>query len=67
MQRYAISELESVRAQYRAQGQRIRVRYRGPRAQSVGRVMPSGYVRSSYNAKSDCLKADATHFVVYSI
>lgn len=47
---HPIAELEQVRAQYRAQGIKIRVRFRGPR-------------RDRY--KQTCLKRDARTFAVY--
>lgn len=47
---HPIAELEQVRAQYRAQGIKIRVRFRGPR-------------RDRY--KQTCLKQDARTFAVY--
>jgi hypothetical protein len=64
-----IAKLEEVRAAYRAAGTTIRVRYRGPRAVSVGREMSrpdkTTYTRSYHRAMQDCLIADATHFTVY--
>jgi len=55
---------------YKASGIPIRLRYRGPRMASVGRLMmrPDGsfYKRTRIRAKQDCLIADATHFSVYS-
>ena len=64
-----IELLEDVRASYRAAGTTIRVRYRGPRAVSVGREMSrpdkTTYTRSYHRAMQDCLIADATHFTVY--
>ena len=62
---HPIETLGAVKAEYAAKGIKIRVRYRGPRAVAIGRLMPSGYRRSKYNAYQDCLKADATHFSVY--
>jgi len=59
----------NVLAAYRAAGIPIRIRYRGPRAQSVGREMPrrrgTTYRRTRNQANQDCLMADATHFTVY--
>jgi hypothetical protein len=65
-----IEKLEEVRNAYRAAGTTIRVRYRGPRAVSVGREMSrpdkTTYTRSYHRAMQDCLKSDATHFTVYN-
>ena len=47
---HPIAELEQVRAQYRAQGIKIRVRFRGPRRD---------------RHKQTCLKRDARTFAVY--
>ena len=62
--------LELVRRSYKAAGIKVRVVYRGPRAQSIGRMMPGvngypSYKRSAYSAQASCLKADATSFAVY--
>jgi hypothetical protein len=62
--------LNLVRAFFKAEGVNIRVAYRGPRAQSVGRIMKgyngySNYKRSRFSAQSSCLKSDATSFAVY--
>jgi hypothetical protein len=60
-----------VLAAYRAAGIPIRIRFRGPRTASVGRLMPripasAGFYRRTRNqANQDCLLADATHFSVY--
>ena len=60
---------EQVLAAYRETNTRIRLRYRGPRAVSIGREMrgDSGrtYLRSRHRAMQDCLIADATHFTIY--
>ena len=62
---------ERVLAAYRAAGIPIRIRFRGSRAASVGRLMPripasAGFYRRHRNqANQDCLLADATHFSVY--
>lgn len=60
---------ETVLAAYRAAGIPIRIRFRGPRVQSVGRPMPrldgTTYRRHYNQAMQDCLLADATHFTVY--
>jgi hypothetical protein len=60
---------ERVLAAYRTAGIPIRIRYRGPRVQSVGREMPrldgTTYRRRYNQAMQDCLLADATHFSVY--
>lgn len=64
-----IERLEEVRAAYRAADTTIRVRYRGPRAVSIGRTMTCGthtYTRCRVRAMQDCLKSDATHFTVYN-
>lgn len=60
---------EIVLAAYRAAGIKVRLRYRGPRAVSVGRTMIGvnghEYKRPRNRAMQDCLMADATHFTVY--
>ena len=62
---------QKVLAAYRAAGIPIRIRFRGSRAASVGRLMPripasAGFYRRHRNqANQDCLLADATHFSVY--
>lgn len=64
-----ISMRERVVAAYRAAGIPIRIRYRGPRAVSIGRIMtrPDGstYRRCRIRAYQDCLAADAEYFSVY--
>ena len=62
---HEISELATVRAHYKALGLAIRIRFRGPRAHTIGMRMPSGFRRTSTAARQDCLKADATGFSVY--
>ena len=62
---------EQVLAAYRDAGIPIRIRFRGPRAHSVGREMPCinstrTYRRTRHQANQDCLLADATHFTVYA-
>ena len=44
---------------------KIKLRYRGPRAQSIGRVGRGGYKRTRTMARQDCLKQDATSVAVY--
>jgi hypothetical protein len=60
---------EQVLSAYADAGIKPRFRYRGPRAQSVGRRMPrlggGTYLRSRNQSQSYCLIADATHFTVY--
>ena len=60
---------ETMLAMYRERGIKVRLRYRGPRAQSIGRTMVrndgSTYRRSRVRAMQDCLLQDATHFTVY--
>lgn len=60
---------ETVLSLYREAGIRIRIRFRGSRVQSIGRLMPrldgSTYRRTRHQAHQDCLLADATHFTVY--
>jgi hypothetical protein len=60
---------EQVLAAYRETNTRIRLRYRGPRAVSIGREMTRNdnttYLRSRHRAMQDCLIADATHFTIY--
>jgi hypothetical protein len=65
-----ISMREKVLAAYADAGVKIRLRYRGPRSQSVGREMPCigsdrTYRRTRTQANQDCLLDDATHFTVY--
>ena len=66
-----IAMRERVLAAYRAAGIPIRLRFRGSRIESVGRLMPripasAGFYRRTRNqANQDCLLADATHFSVY--
>lgn len=63
---------ETVLNAYREAGVKVRLRYRGPRSQAVGRMMPripsvgGFYSRSRTRAMQDCLIADATHFTVYT-
>lgn len=61
---------ETMLEMYRELGIKVRLRYRGPRAHSVGREMPCigsdrTYRRTRHQANQDCLLADATHFTVY--
>lgn len=62
---------ENIRCAYKDAGIKIRIRFRGPRKDSVGRLMPripsvGGFYRRTRNqANQDCLIADATHFTVY--
>ena len=60
---------EDVRDAYKDAGIKIRLRFRGSRVQSIGRLMPrldgSTYRRTRHQAHQDCLIADATHFTVY--
>jgi hypothetical protein len=67
--RIPIELREQVLAAYAATDIKPRLRYRGPRAQSVGRRMPrldgGTYPRNRHQAQSYCLLADATHFTVY--
>lgn len=65
-----IAMRERVLAAYRDAGIPIRIRFRGSRAASVGRLMPCigsdrTYRRTRNQANQDCLLADATHFSVY--
>lgn len=53
-----ISELDAVKAHYRAQGIAIRIRYRGPRRKGANGLI-------SLAGKQDCLKRDARAFAVY--
>ena len=67
-----MSMLEMTRIAYKDAGIKIRVVYRGPRAQSVGRVMPGSngypsYKRSRNSAQSTCMKCDATSFAIYPL
>jgi hypothetical protein len=63
---------ETVLKLYKDVGMKIRLRYRGSRAQSVGRLMPrypasaGFYKRTRNQANQDCLLADATHFTIYN-
>jgi hypothetical protein len=53
---------------YRAAGIKIRLRYRGPRVDSIGRLLKCGntyYKRTPIQAQNTCLKVDATNFTVY--
>jgi hypothetical protein len=60
---------EQVLSAYADSGIKPRLRYRGPRAHSIGRRMPrldgGTYPRSRNQSQSYCLIADATHFTVY--
>lgn len=61
---------QKVLSAYRAAGIPIRIRFRGPRAASIGREMPCigsdrTYRRTRSQANQDCLLADATHFCIY--
>jgi len=59
----------NIRNAYKDAGIKIRIRFRGPRKDSVGREMPrldgTTYRRTRNQANQDCLMADATHFTVY--
>lgn len=69
-QSFDIGQLEYVRAIAKANGQRIRVRFRGPRAISVGRAMDNNhgvYRHTKNQSKLECLKADAEWFRVYPL
>ena len=60
--------LDEVRNAYASRGIPVRVRFRGPRVQSVGDKMDNNhgvYRRTFTQAAAECLKADATHFSVY--
>lgn len=65
-----ISMRDEVLAAYRAAGIPVRIRFRGPRAHSVGRQMPTmterTYARTRYQAQSYCLREDADRFTVYN-
>lgn len=66
-----ISLRETLLQLYKESGVKVRLRYRGPRAQSIGREMPCinsdrTYRRTRSQANHDCLIADATHFTVYN-
>jgi len=58
--RVPISMLELFRSEMAKQGKFFRVRYRGPRFNTL-----SARYRSYSNKASTCLKEDATHFSVY--
>ena len=65
-----MSMLEMVRIAYKDAGIPILVAYRGPRAQSIGRIMKGcngypDYKRSANSAQAACLKSDATSFAIY--
>lgn len=64
-ERHPINDLDAVKSRFRAAGVPYRVRYRGPRVHTVGQIMPGGYRRTAAMARQDCLKQDATHFVIY--
>ena len=64
---------DTVLAAYKDAGIKIRVRYRGPRSQSIGRVMKVEVLDKVYTwkrtrsqAMQDCLQADAKTFSVYT-
>lgn len=69
-QNVPIKMREEVLRLFREQGIPIRIRFRGSRAHSVGRLMPnlSGgtYKRSRRQANQDCLLEDAVTFTVYN-
>lgn len=54
---------------FNEEGVPVRLRYRGPRMQSVGRLMYGAnrfpYRRTRSQAYQDCLREDATSFSVY--
>jgi hypothetical protein len=67
-----MSYREDVLKAYRDAGIKVRIRYRGPRKQSIGRIMKVEvkdkvytYRRTRRMAMQDCLIQDATHFSVY--
>lgn len=61
--------LKHVKRLYSNAGIKIRIRYRGSRKQSVGRVMKTinggSYTRSKSQANQDCLISDAKYFSIY--
>jgi hypothetical protein len=61
---------EEVLKMYRDANIPVRIRNRGPRAASIGRVITTNtgrtYVRTRKQARQDCLPEDATHFTVYN-
>lgn len=64
---------DMILAAYKAAGIKVRLRYRGSRKQSVGRVMRVEvrdkvytWKRNRYQAQSYCLKEDAKTFSVYT-
>lgn len=68
--RVPVSYLADVLKTYCEAGIKIRIRYRGPRAVSIGREMPcinsdGTYRRTRNQAYRDCLKSDATYFTIY--
>ena len=66
--RAPIGLLSEVIVAAKEDGVKIRVRYRGPRAHTIGKAMYSNgmtYYRSDRQAYQDCLKEDATSFSVY--
>ena len=66
-----MSLLPLVRNAFREAGVPVRVAFRGPRAHSIGQMMPAPratarpYPRTAHSAQSWCLKRDAESFAVY--
>lgn len=67
--RVPIELRERTLREFKAAGIPVRLRYRGPRAVSIGREMKGvngiTYRRTRSQAWQDCLLEDATHFTVY--
>jgi hypothetical protein len=68
-----IAMRNEVLAAYKSAGIKIRVRYRGPRLQSIGRIMRVEvrdkvytYRRTRHMAMQDCMMQDAKTFSVYT-
>ena len=58
-----MQHLDYIRKLFAKDGFKIKVRYRGPRKH---RYVSGASVCSRFNARCNCLKADATTFAVYS-
>lgn len=62
-----VSMLDAVLVAFKAEGRKVKIRYRGPRAHRYANHVSKKrfYNLDIINAHSTCLKADATTFAVY--
>jgi len=67
LHRVPIAMLDQVLSAFKAEGRKVKVRYRGPRAHRYANHVSKRrfYNLEIINAHSTCLKSDATTFAVY--